>query len=131
MVNREPEALALARAEHRPVIIDFWGDWCAACKELDRTAWSDPAVREEAKRFVLIKIDNSADKLEDPQVADRVDQAMAKYGVIAQPTVLFIDQRGREVPARITGVVSGDEMLRWMKGVDRMCTPLVACATRW
>lgn len=131
LVNREAEALALARAEHRPVIIDFWGDWCAACKELDRTAWSDPAVREEAKRFVLLKIDNSADKLEDPKVSEQVDQAMAKYGVISQPTVLFIDGRGQEVPARVTGVISGDEMLRWMRGVDRMCSPLVACATRW
>jgi thiol:disulfide interchange protein DsbD len=113
------------------VIIDFWGDWCAACKELDRTAWSDPAVREEARRFVLLKVDNSADKLEDPKVAEQVDQVMAKYGVISQPTVLFIDGRGREVPARVTGVISGDEMLRWMRGVDRMCTPLVACAARW
>jgi thiol:disulfide interchange protein DsbD len=131
MVNREPEALALARAEHRPVIIDFWGDWCAACKELDRTAWSDPAVRREAQRFVLLKIDNSADKLEDPAVADSVDRAMAKYRVISQPTVAFIDASGREVPARITGVVDGAEMLRWLRGVDQMCTPLVACAARW
>ncbi len=131
IVNQEPEALALARAEHRPVIIDFWGDWCAACKELDRTAWSDPAVREEAKRFVLLKVDNSADKLEDPRAADRVDAAMAKYGVISQPSVVFIDSRGRELPARVTAVVSGTEMLRWMRSVDQACSSLVACAARW
>src|SRR5512144_1337810 len=112
-VNDEVEGLALARAEGRPVVIDFWGDWCAACKELDRTAWSDPRVREEAKRFVLLKVDNSADKLEDPRVADRIDAAMAKYGVISQPSVVFIDSRGRELPARVTAVVSGAEMLRW------------------
>jgi thiol:disulfide interchange protein DsbD len=131
MVNREPEALALARAEHRPVIIDFWGDWCAACKELDKAAWSDPAVRAEARRFVLLKIDNSADKLADRAVSDAVDRAMDKYGVISQPTVTFIDGRGREVPSRVTGVVSAEEMLRRLKAVDQACTALVACASRW
>jgi thiol:disulfide interchange protein DsbD len=131
MVNREPEALARARAEHRPVIIDFWGDWCAACKELDRTAWSDPAVRQEAKRFVLLKIDNSADALADPRMAELVDQAMEKYGVISQPTVAFIDARGREVPTRVTAVISAEEMLRRMRSVDQACAPLVACVSRW
>lgn len=133
MVNQEAEALALARAEHRPMIIDFWGDWCAACKELDHTAWSDPAVQAEARHFVLLKIDNSADKLADPRVSDLVDQVMEKYGVISQPTVLFIDARGRELPAadRVTAVVDGKEMLRRLKQVDTSCTPVMACAARW
>jgi thiol:disulfide interchange protein DsbD len=131
LVNREAEALALARAEGRPVAIDFWGDWCAACKELDHKAWSDPAVRAEARRFVLLKIDNSADKLADPVVSAAVDQAMEKYGVISQPTVVLIDGRGRELPERITAVIDGPEMLRRLQAVDRACTPLVACMARW
>ena len=133
MVNQEAEALALARAEHRPMIVDFWGDWCAACKELDHTAWSDPAVQAEARRFVLLKIDNSADRLADPKVSDLVDRVMEKYGVISQPTVLFIDAHGRELPAadRVTAVVDGKEMLRRLKQVDGACTPVMACAARW
>jgi len=48
------------------------------------------------------------------------------------PTVLFIDGRGREVPARITGAIDADEMLRWMKSVDEACVPpVMACAARW
>src|SRR5512138_3453119 len=53
----EPAALAIAQREGRPVILDFWAEWCTACKELDRTAWADPAVREEASRFVAVKVD--------------------------------------------------------------------------
>jgi thiol:disulfide interchange protein DsbD len=134
LVNQEVEGLALARAQGKPVVIDFWGDWCAACKELDRTAWSDPRVREEAKRFVAIKMDNSSDKMADPRLAAAVDEAFAKYGILGQPTVLFIDAHGRELPAaaRVTAVVDADEMLKRMRAVDKTCASgVVACLARW
>jgi thioredoxin:protein disulfide reductase len=131
-VNQEAEGLAAARSGRRPVIIDFWGDWCAACKELDRTAWADPRVQAEARRFVTIKIDNSADKLADPRTSAAIDALFEKYGILGQPTVLFIDGEGRELPNRVTAVISADEMLRRMREVDRACaTPMVACLARW
>jgi thiol:disulfide interchange protein DsbD len=120
----EARALALARAEHRPVIIDFWADWCAACKELDRDAWSDPQVRQEARRFVALKMDGTVD-------SDAFQHAVDKYGVVGMPTVIFIDSRGREVPQRVMGAVPAAEMLKYLRSVDVTCTSALACATRW
>lgn len=121
----EASALARARAEGRPVIIDFWADWCAACKELDAQAWSDPQVREAAKRFVTLKIDATH---ENPAI----EAIFEKYRVVGMPTVIFIDSRGREMPARITGPVPAEEMRRWLRSVDEACAlPVVACVTRW
>jgi thioredoxin:protein disulfide reductase len=133
LVKQEAEGLARARAEARPVIIDFWGDWCAACKELDKTAWSDPRVQEAARRFVTIKMDNSADKMADPKLQALVDAAFEKYGILGQPTVLFIDAKGRELPAeaRVTAVVNADEMLKRLRAVDQTCAAAVACLARW
>jgi thiol:disulfide interchange protein DsbD len=121
----EPQALALARAEGRPVVIDFWADWCVACKELDRTAWDDPAVREELARFVIVKVDATE---ETPPVT----AAWEKYGILGMPTVLFIDSRGRELPAseRVTSAIDGPEMLRRLRAVDSPCA-VATCVTRW
>jgi thiol:disulfide interchange protein DsbD len=130
----EGGALALARAEGRPVIVDFWADWCVACKELDRIAWADPRVREEAARFVAVKVDGTDDTPEFQALVE-------KYGVVGMPTVLFIDAKGREVPLRVTAAISPEEMLEALRRVDGACdaprpaplapSPVVACAARW
>lgn len=138
-VRDEPEALARAKRDGRPVIIDFWAEWCTACKELDRTAWADPRVREEASRFVAVKLDGTND-------SDQFQAAADKYGVVGMPTVVFIDPRGREVPERVTAAIDAPEMVRALRSVDRACdatapaatkraaaaaAPVVACAARW
>ncbi|HET8539310.1 MAG TPA: cytochrome c biogenesis protein CcdA [Anaeromyxobacter sp.] len=136
-VHDEAEALALARREGRPVIIDFWAEWCTACKELDRIAWADPRVREEASRFVAVKLDGT-------EGSEPFQAAADKYGIVGMPTVVFIDPRGREVPERVTAAIGAPEMLRVLRAVDRACdapaasapaalagAPVVACAARW
>jgi len=131
-LHDEAEALRVARAERKPLVIDFWADWCTACKELDHTAWSDPRVRDEVRRFVLLKMDGSESS---PAVkTGSFDKALEKYGVLGMPTVLFIDPNGRELPAhaRVTAAIPGGEMLKRLRAVDTTCgTPLVGCLARW
>lgn len=135
------EAIAAARREGRPVIIDFWADWCVACKELDKIAWSDPAVKARAASFVAVKVDGT-------NADDAFAALQEKFGVVGMPTVIFLDRRGREVPDRVMGAVSAEEMLEQLREVDGACDRLaalpdaapadakpgavpVACATRW
>ncbi len=131
------DAIALARSSGRPVILDFWADWCTACRELDRTAWSDPRVREEGSRFVAVKMDGS-------QASDAFQAVADAYGVFGMPTVIFLDARGREVPERVTGAVGPGEMLARLRAVDGACdapprkapgaapqATAIACVARW
>ncbi len=135
-LGSEREALALAKAEGRPVILDFWAEWCTACKELDRIAWSRPEVKAEASRFVAVKLDGTDGSPAFTATAE-------KYGVVGMPTVIFIDPRGREVPDRVVGAVAADEMVRRLRAVDGACERrppaatsgepalAMACAPRW
>jgi thiol:disulfide interchange protein DsbD len=127
-----PEAIALARAEGRPVIIDFWAEWCVACKELDRIAWADPRVRAEASRFVAVKVDGT-------DGSPSFEEVSAAYDIAGMPTVIFLDARGREIPERVLGAITADEMLEKLRAVDRACekpmpvatSGALACARRW
>ncbi|HYD41664.1 MAG TPA: cytochrome c biogenesis protein CcdA [Anaeromyxobacter sp.] len=131
-------AVQRARAEGKPMILDFWAEWCAACKELDRTVWADPRVRAEAARFVAVKIDGT-------EYTDTFDAIAAKkYAVPGLPTVIFLDARGREAPQRVLGAVDPEEMIEALRTVDGACEDapeppppprvpgaVVACAVRW
>ncbi len=128
-LKTEQEAVALAKASGRPVIIDFWAEWCTACKELDKIAWSDPRVQAKAARFVAVKADGTESTDEFMALAD-------KYGVVGMPTVIFIDGQGREVRDRIIGAIDADEMLKRLDAVDDACgapapKDALACAVRW
>lgn len=55
-------AQALARQEHKPMLVDFGASWCGACGELDRDTFSDLRVVSAARRFVPVRVDLSPDK---------------------------------------------------------------------
>src|SRR5262249_34672942 len=81
-------ALVRARAEHKPVMIDFFAEWCAACKELDRETYVAPTVVAEASRFVRIKVDGT-------NALDPLDALYARFGVNGLPTVAFVSSDGK------------------------------------
>ena len=103
-------ALVQARAEHRPVLVDFGAAWCVACEELMHRTFSEAAVRGAARRFVAVKVDAT-----DPTPA--IEALQTRYQVRGLPTVLLINSDGREV-SRVTEFVPPARMLELMHSVD-------------
>jgi thiol:disulfide interchange protein DsbD len=100
----EQEALAAAKAENKPLMIDFTADWCSACKRLARETFAEKSVRNELDRFVLLKLDATND--DDPKVID----VQKRYRVVGLPTVILLGTDGTEVK-RFTDFVPPSEFL--------------------
>ena len=106
------DAVAAARQAGRPVIIDFYADWCLPCKELDRFTFRDPRVVEAAGDFVTLKADLT--QFSSPPV----EALRREYDIAGVPTVLFLDSEGREpVHLRVIGYLSGKRFHERMREV--------------
>lgn len=85
------EILQQADAEDKPVIIDFYADWCTPCRELEEVTFHHDDVVTMAKNsFVMIKIDVTTGG--NPFH----ERLLAQYRVKGVPTVVFLDADGEE-----------------------------------
>ncbi|NIA31686.1 MAG: thioredoxin fold domain-containing protein, partial [Actinobacteria bacterium] len=74
----------------KPVFMDFYADWCAPCKQLDRQTFSDPQVVALAKSFTMIKVDCTAPDAQTKKF-------MQTFKVTGMPTLVFLSKSGKEV----------------------------------
>ena len=105
------EAVKLATAEPRMLVIDVYTDWCGWCKRMDATTFSDPEVIEIMnEHFYPVKL--NAEGKEDIIIGDRtfkfVDNGQRGYhevaaivtrGRLSYPTISYVDAQGRVLEA--------------------------------
>jgi thiol:disulfide interchange protein DsbD len=96
-------ALAQAKAANQTVMLDFYADWCIACKELEKYTFTDKGVQAALDGTLLIQADVTAN--------DAADQALLKsLGLIGPPAILFFDRNSNEVKnARLVGFVPPED----------------------
>ena len=79
--------LLTAKRDKKPVILDFWAEWCVACKELEVFTFSQINIRELSKEFLLLKLDAT-------QSSELVERLKHQHGVVGLPAVFFYNSRG-------------------------------------
>ncbi|MBK9522342.1 MAG: protein-disulfide reductase DsbD [Rhodocyclaceae bacterium] len=94
--------LAMAK---RPVMLDFYADWCVSCKEMERFTFTDPAIAAAMSKMRLVQADVTANSEADAALLKRFD-------LFGPPGIIFFDANGREIPElRVVGFVSADQFL--------------------
>jgi thioredoxin:protein disulfide reductase len=94
------------RAPGRPVMLDFYADWCVSCKEMEAFTFSDPKVRAELDRMLLLQVDVTANSDDDRALLKR-------FSLFGPPGIIFFDAEGREIKGlRVIGYQNAERFLK-------------------
>ena len=89
----------------KPVMLDFYADWCVSCKEMEAFTFTDPRVKAKMDQMLLLQADVTANTLEDKALLKR-------FNLFGPPGIIFFDRQGKEVQGlRVIGYQSADVFL--------------------
>ncbi len=80
----------------RPVMLDFYADWCVSCKEMERDTFTDPAVRAKLAKALLLQADVTANTAADKELLKR-------FNLFGPPGTIFFNAQGVEAGQRVVG----------------------------
>jgi len=104
--------LVEAQNQNRPVVLDFYADWCISCKVMERTVFSDPQVVQALTPYTLLQIDLTENT--------PAQQALLNdLGLFGPPAILFYSRSGQELPnQRVLGEMDRDQFMRHLNGLS-------------
>jgi thiol:disulfide interchange protein DsbD len=103
--------LQQASANHQPVMLDFYADWCVSCKELEAITFTDSGVKQALKGFVLLQADVTANSENDKAL-------LAKFQLIGPPAILFFgDNKVEKSTSRVIGYQNPETFIRTIQGL--------------
>ncbi len=116
---------AIKAARHKTVMVDFYADWCVACKELERFTFSDPKIQAALKDVVLLQVDvteNSQDEL----------ALLNRFKLFGPPGMVFFNKSGQEVaPLKTIGYQDAETLLKTIQRLKQLkeneCNPTIVC----
>lgn len=102
------------RAPGRPVMLDFYADWCVSCKEMEALTFSDPRVKAKLDRMLLLQADVTAN-------SDAHKELLRRFRLFGPPGIIFFDENGKEI--RGLRVIGYQDAERFLKTLELLLGP--------
>ncbi len=104
--------LANAVAEGKPVMLDFYADWCVSCKEYEKYTFSDEHVQNALSGYILLQADVTAN--------DEQDRALLKsLNILGPPSIMFYGLDGKELRRhRLVGFAGAEDFVAHVKQIS-------------
>jgi thiol:disulfide interchange protein DsbD len=101
-------------APGKPVMLDFYADWCVSCKEMEHFTFSEPAVKKQLDGMLLLQVDVTASTAEHKALLKR-------FSLFGPPGIIFFDAQGREIKGlRVIGYQNAE---RFQKTLSLATSP--------
>ena len=95
-------ALANAKQNGQPLMLDWYADWCISCKVIEREVLTDPTVGAQLKDYQLVRFD-----MTDSNPAQRA--LLDSYKLFGPPAILLFDKQGAEIrDLRVVGEIDAE-----------------------
>ncbi|KTD13656.1 thiol:disulfide interchange protein DsbD [Legionella gratiana] len=103
---------AILESQGKPIMLDFYADWCHSCTVMEATTFKDPRVQDALTRFSVIKIDVTAQNAENKAILNY-------FHVVAPPTFIFMNTKGKELAHfKLVGEISTDKFLKTLEQIQ-------------
>ncbi|MCG7328966.1 protein-disulfide reductase DsbD [Achromobacter sp. ACRQX] len=110
-VRSNAELDALLAQSTRPVMLDFYAEWCVSCREMERFTFTDPGVAQRMAGMVLVQADVTANNADDRALLKR-------FRLFGPPGIMFFEPGGKEIAdARVVGF---QDAKRFTESLDRV-----------
>ena len=94
-----------AKRTRKPLLLDFYADWCISCKEMEIKTFANPAVAKKMQEFILVQADVTSNTAEHQALLKR-------YGLFGPPGILMFNAAGEEQNnQRVVGFMPPDRFL--------------------
>ncbi|RQR54436.1 protein-disulfide reductase DsbD [Burkholderia sp. Bp9125] len=113
-VGSNAELDTLLKTAGRPVMLDFYADWCVSCKEMEHLTFTDTRVQARLAQLHLVRADVTANNPDDQALLKR-------FNLFGPPGIIFFDRNGNEI-GRVVGYQAAETFLR---SLDRAAVPTV------
>ena len=111
------EALKKAQKSGKPIVVDFWAEWCAWCERLNQNTYADPLVVQKAQDFVAVRVNTEGSRKE-------IDVAV-KYHVTSLPTIVFLSPMGRQL-GRVNGYQGPGQFPRTLEAAQAIARRVIS-----
>ena len=102
---------AIANANGKTVMLDFYADWCTSCKEMEKLTFSDTNVKAALINTVLLQADVTANSADDQALLKR-------FNLFGPPGIIFFDKTGVEITTRVIGYKNAEDFTQILNKVN-------------